>query len=673
MPDITGGADVAFQFGLGALNRGMASAHARGLLMHQLDVHVADSGYKGATGVRGRLRAQFAPPEVLTDAARPGEIELVYRVMARFDNDRPDPGGLTPVDPAPHFPEVVHGDLSVRAAIDHLAWQDGALVTLDFGADRLAGLSFRSLIARTPAADTRLIETLARNFAAHTLGRVHEAFALPAGLSLHGLRTLAGGPRSGGVALLLGLTPGSPRPSGRGPETVLRNPDEIAVGVDARVVRDQLSAAIVDGAGSPEVGRFRWLIFDVDYSYALDPARIDVRLEEGRIVVSAVAHVTAGPVSADVRVTLPVMISLDREGHAVVVFGRPDIEASGLAGCAADLLRGELTARIGQLVPFAQAQLNTMIGQVSGASLVTAMAPLGVDASIELNALEVHREGLLFRGRARYPSLGSVIATFATAPGGERDAFASWIPGGRVERYEWTRATDAFMEVHAEEHRFFLPGDLAGGKMEHWCLNVSGTWADATGARHRVQRATCVIQVPRIDPDQREKIPYVVFGGKGPSGPYEIGVIDARALAGDGKLFGHLLGAAPAVGDLPPEFHVELAPGGLASVRTLIGRPVELLFTADVAPVSMHELERLGQQKERIVVVHEGQQPPHAKGARLAGLTMDVDGAIRRRFGIAAWPTLVSLDARGRVTAVRVGAQAAKGAQGAKAPPKPKQ
>src|SRR5829696_2849189 len=262
MPDITAGADVAFQFGLGALSRGIASAHARGILMHELDVHVADQGYKGATGVRGRLRAQFAPPEVLTSADRPGEIELVYRVMARFTADPAgpvlDPGARRP----PVFPELVHGDLSVRAAIDQLAWQDGALVALDFGADRLAGLSFRSLISRTPAADTRLIETLARNFAARSLGRVHETFALPAGLHLHGLR---------------------PLPAARG------------------------TAA---GAGSPEAGRFRWLLFDIDYSYRLDPSRIDVRLEEGRIVVSVVASVTAGPVSADVRVTLPVSLSL---------------------------------------------------------------------------------------------------------------------------------------------------------------------------------------------------------------------------------------------------------------------------------------------------------------------------------------------------------------------------
>jgi hypothetical protein len=121
---------------------------------------------------------------------------------------------------------------------------------------------------------------------------------------------------------------------------------------------------------------------------------------------------------------------------------------------------------------------------------------------------------------------------------------------------------------------------------------------------------------------------------------------------------------AVALGQLPPNFAFSHAPGRDLTLHKLVGRPVVLVFWRVASAPSLDALRRLSArvpERTLVLAVNDGDPRESAERAMAAGgpravLVVDPRRAIARAYRITAWPTLVFIDAGGRVQDVRFGA-----------------
>ena len=104
----------------------------------------------------------------------------------------------------------------------------------------------------------------------------------------------------------------------------------------------------------------------------------------------------------------------------------------------------------------------------------------------------------------------------------------------------------------------------------------------------------------------------------------------------------------------------------LMSTTKLRGQDLELCFWTTWSGASLEELRRraaIGERKgaPRSILVNDGEDPELAarflkqQGLAFEHTATDADRRLSRRFGISCWPTVVHLDAEGRVAAARFG------------------
>lgn len=153
------------------------------------------------------------------------------------------------------------------------------------------------------------------------------------------------------------------------------------------------------------------------------------------------------------------------------------------------------------------------------------------------------------------------------------------------------------------------------------------------------------------------------------------GEIDSRTLAE--ALRKYLVRTGPArislmrssvrIGESPPNFLFEHAPGAEITLRKLTGQPVTIVFWNSSSKPSIEAVRDLehtgayeGKQRPVILAVNDGESSEDAKragaGNKLSATVVpDPDRQIARAYGVDIWPTIVSIDASGLVSGIRYG------------------
>ena len=144
------------------------------------------------------------------------------------------------------------------------------------------------------------------------------------------------------------------------------------------------------------------------------------------------------------------------------------------------------------------------------------------------------------------------------------------------------------------------------------------------------------------------------------------GALKTHLVAG-GRFSPRLVQASVRIGQLPPNFLFEYAPGRELILRKLIGRPVVLVFWKSSSKASLEALQYLqeifGQDATQgpvVLAINDGEAPEAAKEVaaenRLSAiLVTDPDREISLAYGVSIWPTTISVDARGLVGEIHFG------------------
>jgi peroxiredoxin len=175
-----------------------------------------------------------------------------------------------------------------------------------------------------------------------------------------------------------------------------------------------------------------------------------------------------------------------------------------------------------------------------------------------------------------------------------------------------------------------------------------------------------------------DKRPFTVVTGKGgrvilqQPGEPDIGAIEAAlkksAPSGTPAVPVTLRPLSARIGQLPPDFIFEHAPGHEVTLRKIAGRPVTLAFWRSMSKQSIERLRSIptgnGSSEEGVLLcINDGEEPEAARrAAEAAGLrgilVTDPQRRISQAYGVDTWPTVISVDAAGVVRSVEQGTSA---------------
>ncbi len=149
--------------------------------------------------------------------------------------------------------------------------------------------------------------------------------------------------------------------------------------------------------------------------------------------------------------------------------------------------------------------------------------------------------------------------------------------------------------------------------------------------------------------------------------PQELAEALRKHLAAGGVFSPRLLELNVIVGQAPPDFLFEAAPGVEFTLRKLVGRPVALVFWKSSSRPSMEMVRRLqgwfestDELRPVVLAINDGDAPEEARRAAgqsgfLATLVTDSQRTISLAYGVNIWPTTVWVDAAGLVSYIWYG------------------
>jgi peroxiredoxin len=128
-----------------------------------------------------------------------------------------------------------------------------------------------------------------------------------------------------------------------------------------------------------------------------------------------------------------------------------------------------------------------------------------------------------------------------------------------------------------------------------------------------------------------------------------------------------MLRSTARIGQAPPNFLFEHAPGRELTLRKVAGRPVKIVFWKSSSTPSIDAVRALQSRGAKdageapvILAVNDGETLEAAKAAATAygisaTLVPDPDRKIASAYGVSIWPTIVSLDETGLVSGISYG------------------
>ncbi|NUS43721.1 MAG: hypothetical protein HOQ24_08555 [Mycobacteriaceae bacterium] len=474
MSALTGDFSVVLQVSDSTVNRLAAAMHQNGIGEASTPTlpHVAYFRISGAAGdgERGSVAAQIGSPliELIDGADDRFRARIPFR--ARF---RPDPGSGP-------FADVINGTVTATYTIEGVdphcpGWHDKAAeyvwvrvipssVTFDGAAYRESGEL--SLIPVDDEADVRRRVTahLAALLAGPFEPRPHRV-----GAELRQWRSLSRGPGRSGVVLPTG--PGRPDSVGE----LFLDGSDFALGIDSGYlvagVRTKLAEMVGHRQDVHIHGDAGWGGgLEIDYHVALDSAAVSwlggapIGPPMGLVLVSLTGSGWAtrlyrsgvynvGSVSLDdLALTATadqyLTVRVDPAARKVLVTtaGPPAVTVAyhgpfdgRVKSAAHDAITARVTASLTPLLEQVQDELNSLTGAAWEQALVTMLRTVDPTASTRVNRATFRSDGLVLHGSVGLAHRHAPVVSFRKNEAGDGfDAIDCVVPGGRVDRFEWT-------------------------------------------------------------------------------------------------------------------------------------------------------------------------------------------------------------------------------------------
>ncbi len=194
---------------------------------------------------------------------------------------------------------------------------------------------------------------------------------------------------------------------------------------------------------------------------------------------------------------------------------------------------------------------------------------------------------------------------------------------------------------------------------------LGGAWARAFGVK-TAERPVTLVAGPNGG---------VVWQHEGELDSEKLAAALRKHLAPGGAVRPRMLGSNLRIGQPPPNFLFELAPGRGLTLRKLVGRPATLVFWNSSSKPSIQTVRDLQKSTGKaagpgpvVLAINDGEAPELAKRVAAenglsAIIVTDPKRQISRAYGVNIWPTIVFLDAFGLVREIRYARFAAEQAE----------
>ena len=225
-----------------------------------------------------------------------------------------------------------------------------------------------------------------------------------------------------------------------------------------------------------------------------------------------IGHVNINDLNMSASIEQYLMLMFDQSGERLVVsaMGEPVVKFIGpvpgvVKAAAEKLIRDNASSFLTSKIHDAQATLDTMAFTANKTQFIAQLKTIDAAADAYFTGARFDRDGIVVHGSVRVGHRHLPRIAFAQATGDHFDAIETWLPGGRVDSYEWTWRwfTNPIEKApgpagsRSESDSFYLErparprsrfGPTIGGEsplpgLDGWgevCLSITGVQVDAT-------------------------------------------------------------------------------------------------------------------------------------------------------------------------------------------------
>jgi peroxiredoxin len=441
--------------------------------------------------VRGRADFQVSTPTISVPAGSLSEVTVHAWVRAHF---YPDSGAL---------PEPIHGEVRARYVAKPRTLPDGRRIL------RVEVSPDDNQLEFLPAAGTGLSAAQVHEIAVQVRAALRKHFvpvdvALRNDFAFSEFKALGGGPTEA-VVLPLQLS-GAPVPPASLPSVTnhFLGSSEFAIAVskeyaqkffDALIGSMKTHAAAVDITVSGPLGTAH---------YSVSVSNIAVVWKTGAIEISGKIDLvtpTWWAPNGYITFTQAITVALDVASQAVSVkpVGEPQIDESWWLSHARAVNTVKSARDAAGALPAASANVSASFADALS-KLATGLGSFDKSASVRYTAIEVTPDGIIVRGAIGTLWRFNPVVHYAETDGGTAvTAFQSWIPGGRIEQYDWTWVERTHVipwfnkTKHVRhDHRFVCPKPADVYDANGVCLLIRGSRISPDGVLEPVEAGeTC--------------------------------------------------------------------------------------------------------------------------------------------------------------------------------------
>ncbi len=317
------------------------------------------------------------------------------------------------------------------------------------------------------------------------------------------------------LALPLSLAPGI-EPPAQALNTVTNNflNDHFSIGIRREFVERQLQPAIDRLLQFQRSFSNWWTTYQV--------AVIGVALEWNNGSITLVIRATArAPRAPDYNVTIRQRLTLVLNPlFQRVILGASNADltislsgfGSSFLGFVSDRIRSAIIPERDAALPPAEELMNEKLTGAGGAlpRINDGLKSIDNSAGAKFSALRVTPDGLILDGRILTKNRqGASVEFEETSDGTAFTAFESWIPGGRIDRFEWSWVFRNSIipwggqpMAVTESHRFLLPRPSPPSRrlvLGDVCLRIEGVQVDPQGNEIPVSAGqACAVSTPEV-------------------------------------------------------------------------------------------------------------------------------------------------------------------------------
>jgi len=549
--DLTGDFDIVAEFAIPAANRIIAAMHRAERFLHAMAVRVDDSlgepsvnhdriptltpvsGINNAiaassvfdgivnTGLavaswpelepsrlKGKAQLQLSPPTISVPDTSGTNVSVMMDLRCRYIADKD----------TPRLAEFIRGNLQITAPVSRVASQVARVVEID-----IKGVNVQTNFVRNwssepiSAADMAGVNQLIKNSLRTSF--LPSSTTLPSTIGHVQFKTLRGAHDALAVLLNMADTAGNPASQNN---VFLAGGDDFAIGAGVDFVRAKFEPTIAsirnthfDAVHIPVVN-ISYTISNIDPHDHRGQVSVDFALENGRILLTIKGHAhTPHWWAPDFDFTVKQPLTLSPNGAtAELVVGDISIDTTSfVADRFKNRIRDTIETTRDRALDDSGAR-DTVHRELNaddklGALLASLLRPtepkpgwLPPDYSLAYTSIEIRPSGIILHGSLtvtnpaaphvefeRIPSTGGgplpVTNVFDSGP--DYSALKSWIPGGAIQRYEWStpgQSQPFLIDENKFVYREQSPGLTLGDSAPSTSVAPTPVLTDALPATH---------------------------------------------------------------------------------------------------------------------------------------------------------------------------------------------